>query len=225
MSNPQHIAIIPDGDRRWAKNHCVHMVKGYLAGIHALENTVKHALHLGVPFLSFWVLSHDNAKRSPEWQKMFLELVSQHLKPKCQSMFDQNIGVKIIGDWPQMFTGQLAQDIQWVCQNSPSSPAMTVVFFLCYSGSRDIQQAVQCVIDKSDHPENYKNYLQTRVAGIPDPELCIRTSGEQRLSDYMLIQCAHTELYFLSKFWPDFTTQDLDQALLWYQNVERRFGV
>ena len=104
---------------------------------------------------------------------------------------------------------------------------MTVVFFLCYSGTRDLEQAVAQLIEKKDTPENIKKYLQTRQAGVPDPELLIRTSdvGDvKRFSDFAMIQCAYTELYFPEKLWPDFTPEDFEGALTWFAGVERRFG-
>jgi undecaprenyl diphosphate synthase len=140
-------------------------------------------------------------------------------------MFVQNIGVKIIGDWSAL--DNIKNDIDAILQNNPSHPKMTVAFFLRYSGSRDLEQAVQQLIAQNDMPKNIKNYLQTRQAGIPDPDLLIRTSdrgGVKRLSDFMMIQCANTELYFSDKLWPDFTAKDFDDALDWYDQVERRFG-
>lgn len=248
-SLPQHIAIIPDGDRRWAKGRGVDWTAGYVAGMEALEGIVEHALSTGVPYVSFWILSHDNAQRSPEWQMVFFNLLGKYLRVKCEEMFAKGIGVKILGDWDTLavppschpregedpFQGgtvdprlreddTLINDVRWINANSPTNPALTVVFLLRYSGSRDIQQAIQKAVDNNDNPKNYPNYLQTRMAGIPDPELVIRTSGEQRLSDYMLLQSAHSEFYFPSKLWPDFTPEDFDAALNWYANVDRRFG-
>lgn len=222
MSIPQHVAIIPDGDRRWAVSHAVDFATGYLRGMDALEATVKAAASKNIPYLSFWVMSHENENRPPEWKSMFFGLLKKYLKPKCEAMFDQNIGVKIIGDWSSL--DSLKNDIAAILENTPPNPKMTVVFFLRYSGSRDLEQAVVELIAQNDAPCNIKKYLQTRQAGIPDPDLLIRTSNVKRLSDYSMVQCANTELYFLDKLWPDFTLQDFDEALDWHAKVERRFG-
>lgn len=222
MSSPQHVAIIPDGDRRWAVLQAVDFAVGYLKGMDVLEAVVKAAVSKNIPYLSFWVMSHANEGRTSEWKSMFFGLLKKYLRPKCEAMFAQNIGVKIIGDW-NVLDG-IKNDIDAILTNNPAHPKMTVVFFLRYSGSSDLEQAVTQLIAKNDNPKNIKNYLQTCQAGIPDPDLLIRTSDIRRLSDYAMIQCANTELYFLDKLWPDFTPQDFDDALDWYAQVERRFG-
>ena len=223
MSNlPQHIAIIPDGDRRWAVRHAVDFATAYLKGMETVEAIVKTAIEKNIPYLSFWVLAHENENRTKEWKSMFFTLLKKYLRPKCETMFAQNIGVKIIGDWDTLES--LKKDIETVLRNSPKHPKMTVVFFLRYSGSRDLEQAVQQLIAQNDLPKNIKNYLQTRQAGIPDPELLIRTSNVNRLSDYAMVQCANTELYFSDKLWPDFSVTDFENALNWYEQIERRFG-
>jgi undecaprenyl diphosphate synthase len=222
MSIPQHVAIIPDGDRRWAVRHAVDFATGYLKGMDTLEAIVKAAVSKNIPYLSFWVLAHENENRTSEWKSMFFGLLKKYLRPKCESMFAQNIGVKIIGDWKSL--DSIKNDIETILKNSPTQPKMTVVFFLRYSGSRDLEQAVAQLITQNDDPRNIKNYLQTRQADIPDPDLLIRTSNVTRLSDYSMIQCANTELYFVDKLWPDFTSQDFDDALDWHAQVERRFG-
>lgn len=224
MSNPpRHVSIIPDGGRRWAKRNGVSHEESYLKGMQAFETIVKSAVSKNIQYLSLWVLSHDNwKKRTSEWKTTFLTLLKQYLKPKCESLFAQNIGVKIIGNWDVLDV--IKNDIDNILKNNPPHPKMTVVFFLCYSGSLDLEQAVQKLIAQNDEPKNIKNYLQTRQAGIPDPDLLIRTSGVKRLSDYAMTQCANTELYFSEKLWPDFTTEDFAEALTWYTEVERRFG-
>jgi undecaprenyl diphosphate synthase len=220
---PQHVAIIPDGGRRWAEKNKVSHAKSYLKGMQAFEAIVRSAVSKNIQFLSLWVLSHDNwEKRSPEWRAMFLALLKQYLKPKCEAMFAQNIGVKIIGDECKL--DSFRNDIEAILKNNPPHPKMTVVFFLCYSGSRDLDQAVKKLIAQNDDPKNIQGYLQTRQAGIPDPDLLIRTSNVRRLSNFMMQQCAHTELYFSKKFWPDFTPADFGKALTWYEKVEQRFG-
>lgn len=222
MSSPQHVAIIPDGDRRWAVGHAVDWATGYLKGMEALEAIVKSSASKNIPYLSFWVLSHENENRTSEWKSMFFTLLKKYLRPKCEAMFVQNIAVKFIGDWGSL--DPIKNDIETILKNNPSLPTMTVAFFLRYSGTRDLEQAVQQLILQNDDPKNIKNYLQTRQAGIPDPDLLIRTSDVRRLSDYAMIQCANTELYFSEKLWPDFTAADFDNALNWHAQVERRFG-
>ena len=223
MAGPRHVAIIPDGGRRWAKKNGVGHAKSYLKGMETFESIVKVAVSKNVQYLSLWVLSRDNwEKRSPEWRIMFLALLKQYLKPKCDAMFEQNIGVKIIGDWCAL--DGIKTDIETILKDNPPHPKMTVVFFLRYSGTQDLEQAMQKLITQNDDPKNIKNYLQTRQAGIPDPDLLIRTSDIKRLSDFTMIQCANTELYFSEKLWPDFTTADFTDALHWYTQVERRFG-
>ena len=200
----------------------VDFATGYLKGMEALEAVVKSAASQNIAYLSFWVLSHENENRTSEWKSMFFTLLKKYLRPKCEAMFAQNIAVKIIGDWYAL--DNVKNDIEIILKNNPPQPKMTVVFFLRYSGTRDLQQAVQHLIAQNDDPKNIKNYLQTRLAGIPDPDLLIRTSDVNRLSDFSMIQCANTELYFSKKLWPDFTTADFEDALNWYIQVERRFG-
>lgn len=219
---PQHVAIIPDGDRRWAARNNVDWTTGYLKGMDVLESIVKYALTKNIPYLSFWVLSHENENRTSEWRSMFYSLLKKYLRPKCEAMIAQNIAIKIIGDWGAL--DSIKNDIAAILKKNPIHPTMTVIFFLRYSGSRDLEQAVRCLIAENDDPKNIKNYLQTRLAGIPDPDLLIRTSDVYHLSDYGMIQCANTELYFLEKLWPDFTEVDFEKALTWYLQIERRFG-
>lgn len=222
MSSPQHVTIIPDGDRRWAVEHAVDCASGYLKGMNVIEAIVRSALTKKIPYLSFWVLSHENESRTSDWKSMFFSLLKKYLKPKCEAMLAQNIAVQFIGDWRSL--DSFKNNIETILNNNPTQPSMTVVFFLCYSGSRDLEQAVQQLMTQKDAPQNIKNYLKTRQAGIPDPDLLIRTSDVRRLSDYAMIQCANTELYFSNKLWPDFTVIDFEDALAWHAQVERRFG-
>ncbi len=223
MSNPlTHLTIIPDGDRRWSVLNSVDSATAYIKGMEVLESVVKWAFEKKILYVSFWVLSIENDKRSSDWRMMFFGLLKKYLRPKCQAMFDQNIAVKIIGDWRAL--ENIKGDIEDILAQNPSNPAMTVIFFLRYSGTWDLCQAAAEMDKYHDKPEHILNYLQTRVQNIPDPEVLIRTSGVDRLSDYMMVQCANTELYFLDKLWPDFTAKDCDEILETFQKVERRNG-
>jgi len=154
-----------------------------------------------------------------------LGLLKQYLRPKCEELFAQNIAVKIIGDWQTM--DNISQDIEDILKNNPTTPTIIVAFFLRYSGTKDLEQAIEKLIAANDSPKNIKNYLQTSREGLPDPDLVIRSSDTgdtKRLSDFAMIQCANSELYFPEKLWPDFTAEDFEEALNWFNTVERRFG-
>lgn len=228
---PQHIAIIMDGNGRWARARGLPRTMGHKHGVEAVKRIVKAAGERGVGYLTFFGFSSENWQRPAEEVGELMRLLRIYLRSETVDMHRNNIRLKVIGD-----RTQLAPDIVSLMEQAESLTAgndgLTVVMALNYGGRNEILQAAasfaQMCQEKGIEPdfneadEFFASYLMTD--GIPDPDLLIRTSGEQRLSNFLLWQCAYTEFYFTPTLWPDFAQGDLDLAIQAFQKRDRRFG-
>lgn len=227
---PQHIAIIMDGNGRWAKGKGKPRIFGHKSAIKAVREATEGCAELGVKNLTLYAFSTENWNRPKLEVKALMELLVSSLTKELETLTKNDIRLLTIGnqsDLPKSCQNSLAKTVETTKDNT----RMNLILALSYSSRWEITEAVKRILvdakqnklDENKFDANmFESYLTT--AGIPDPELIIRTSGEQRISNFLLWQAAYSEFCFLEKKWPDFNREDLKQAIYEYQNRERRFG-
>ena len=227
---PTHVAIIMDGNGRWAKQHNQHRSYGHKAGVETetVRNITKIAAEAGVKFLTLYTFSTENWNRPAEEVTALMTLLLESIEEEI--FMNNNIAFRVIGDMgrlPEAVRTRLEQCIQRTSANT----RMTMVIALSYSSKWEITQAVRQIaseVKEGTLPvESIDEALVSRhltTNFMPDPDLLIRTGGELRLSNYLLWQCAYSELYFCDTFWPDFNEEEFYKAIYEYQQRERRFG-
>lgn len=227
---PSHIAIIMDGNGRWAKARGEHRFVGHQHGVMAVKRTVKTCVDLGIKYLTLYAFSTENWNRPQEEVDALMELMVEAILSEVDSLDEQNIRLMAIGDLNKL-PEKVRNMLQKAMDKTASNSRMNLVLALSYSSRWEIINAVKQIsekvklgdIDIEDVNEDiFSSYLTTK--DIPEPELLIRTSGECRLSNFLLWQLAYTEFYFIEKFWPDFKKEDLYLAIYNFQHRERRFG-
>jgi undecaprenyl diphosphate synthase len=228
---PNHIAVIMDGNGRWAKRRGLLRVKGHESGVVAVRDTVEACAELGVKYLTLYAFSTENWSRPKSEVDALMSLLISTLKKELKTLQDNKIRLRAIGDVTEL-PKKAQRELQEVMQITEDSSRTTLVLALSYSARWEIAEAVRSIAEevksgKLDPVDIDDKLVEAHLntAGIPDPELLIRTSGEMRISNFLLWQIAYTELYFTQKLWPDFRKDDLYQAILDYQNRERRFGL
>jgi undecaprenyl diphosphate synthase len=228
---PRHIAIIMDGNGRWAQNHSLGRIAGHRKGAESVRKVVEACRAIGISYLTLYAFSSENWSRPEKEVSALMTLLERYLKSEVKVMMKNNIRLLTIGD-----TAALPEKVRTVLgdtiEKTAGNMAMTLVLALNY-GSHDeileavrklVEQALQGKIDAADiTDERFQECLYTR--GIPDPDLLIRTSGEYRLSNFLMWQTAYTEFYFTDTLWPDFREEQLIEAILEFQRRERRFGM
>lgn len=223
---PSHVAIIMDGNGRWAKKRGLSRIKGHKAGIKAIENALDSALHLGVKVITVYAFSTENWIR-PEYEvSVLMTLLFQFLKLQKKKLMNKNIRLSVIGDRSKL-PRIVNKEIDRVLVETRHNNALIFNIALNYGGRDDILNAVKQLLDKNLEKDDinedlFSYYLYTK--GIPDPDLLIRTSGEVRVSNFLLWQIAYAELYFTDVLWPDFDTIEMLKAIIEYQKRERRYG-
>lgn len=229
MRVPNHIAIILDGNGRWAKKRGMPRSYGHVKGCENLEDICEVAKELGVKYLTVYAFSTENWKRSKEEVDGLMKLFRNYLKKCIKISQKNNMRVKVIGD-VSAFDPDIQESIAKLENFSKDFTELHFQIALNYGSRDEITRAVNRMLEdqkagKLETPveeETISNYLDT--AGIPDPDLMIRTSGEQRLSNYLLWQLAYAEFYFTDVYWPDFNKEELLKAIEAYNNRNRRFG-
>ena len=229
MEVPRHISIIMDGNGRWAKKQGKVRIFGHNAGVESVRDCTEHCARIGVEYLSLFAFSEENWDRPKEEVKGLMELLFKSMLNERDTLLKNQIRFRVIGNVSHLSESLLAA-IRKLEDETASGEGMTLIVMLSYSGKWDILQAARryaadSLAAGSALPldeDVFAGYLAT--AGIPDPDLLIRTSGEQRISNYMLWQCAYTEFYYSPVLWPDFRKNDLEQAIQSYNQRERRYG-
>lgn len=228
---PAHIAVIMDGNGRWAKKQGFARTLGHEKGVDAVRNTVEAAAEIGVQFLTLYAFSTENWNRPQYEVNALMKILVKSLRKEIPTMMKNNIRLNAIGDLnslPGKTLGELKKTIDETSVNS----GLLLTLALSYGSRWEITEAVKAIARKVKSgelsPENID--LQTitsnlKTHGMPDPELLIRTSGESRISNFLLWQLAYSELYFTQVLWPDFSKQDFYRAIFDYQHRERRFGL
>ncbi len=212
-----------DGNGRWAQARGLSRSEGHAAGAESLRATLRAAKGEGVEYLSFYTFSSENWKRSAQEVGAIMSLMSSNITEAMPEFLENKIRFRVIGDRAGL-SESLVRQIEEAEKATGQFTELTMVLLFSYSGKWDIEQAAVRYADARakgvDAP--FESYLAT--AGIPDPDLLIRTGGEQRISNYMLWQCAYTELYFTEKLWPDFREDDFRIALDDFRSRDRRYG-
>ncbi|MBI1768677.1 MAG: isoprenyl transferase [Bacteroidetes bacterium] len=227
---PKHIAVIMDGNGRWAKQKGAARIFGHRNAVQSVREITEGCAELGVKFLTLYAFSTENWGRPKEEVDGLMELLVNTLQKEIKTLLDNQVKLKIIGDMyslPKVCQANLVQAMEAAKNNT----GLTLQLALSYSGRSEIVKAVKKIAEKVRQgviqPEEVneqlmEDYLET--SGVPDPELLIRTSGEMRISNFLLWQVAYTELYVTPTLWPDFRKEDLYEAICAYQKRERRFG-
>ncbi len=228
---PRHVAIIMDGNGRWAKEKGLDRIYGHQRGVDTVKRIVEASGEMGLEYLTLYTFSIENWNRPREEVNALMGLMVDAILRERDNLMKQNVRVKTIGnlaDLPEGVQNKLGELRDMTAANT----GVTLILALSYGGRWEIVEAARRLLREAREgkweqeeevtEEVFSEYLTTR--DIPDPDLLIRTSGEYRLSNFLLWQCAYTEFYFVDKFWPDFEKDDLYLAIRNYQNRERRFG-
>jgi undecaprenyl diphosphate synthase len=227
---PQHVAIIMDGNGRWAHARGLPRSAGHRKGVEALRGAVRAAGEMGIEYLTIFSFSSENWSRPPAEVSFLLDLMRHFVRQDVAELHRENVRIKIIGERSGLAADIVAL-IEETEQRTRSNTGLTLIVAFNYGSRQEIAVAARDlaiavregrVAPESITPELLGSYLATE--GIPDPDLLIRTSGEQRLSNYLLWQCAYTEFVFVDEFWPDFNRETLQRAIAEYLTRERRFG-
>lgn len=230
MVIPQHVAIILDGNGRWAKSKGMPRNYGHVRGAKNLETICRDAYNMGIKYLTVYLFSTENWKRSKEEVNALMDLFRSYTKTCKNTARKNNMKVRVLGD-PEALDSDLRRSLKELEESSKGNTGLNFQIAINY-GSRDemvraIRRLAQDCMEGEVRPEDiderlFASYLDTRE--VPDPDLLIRTSGEQRLSNYLLWQLAYTESYFTEVPWPAFTKEELWKAIEKYNSRERRYG-
>lgn len=225
---PQHIAVIMDGNGRWAKKRHLPRIAGHRAGIRAVRQVVEACARLGVPYLTLYAFSIENWKRPHTEVRLLMGLLREYLKKEIKTLNEQNIRLGVIGrigELPKAVQG----DLQVALDKTRDNNGLRLTLALNYGARAELVDAVRDLAARLAHDGDLKideaslgQCLYT--GGMPDPDLLIRTSGELRLSNFLLWQVAYAEIWVTDTLWPDFTQNHLFQAIIDYQKRERRYG-
>ena len=223
---PKHIAITMDGNGRWAKSKGKLRIFGHTNGVKAVRDTVEGAAEIGIEYLTLYAFSSENWNRPEKEVNALMTLLVSAINKETKTLMDNNIRLSTIGDTNKL-PSKAQKELQEAISKTKDNTRMNLVLALSYSGRGEILNAIQNIIKDRKEPEEinevtFQQYLTTK--SVPDPELLIRTSGEYRISNFLLWQIAYSELYFTDTLWPDFRRADLYKAILNYQSRERRFG-
>jgi len=226
---PEHVAVIMDGNGRWAKKKGNSRIFGHQNGVVAVRETVEAAAELGIKCLTLYAFSTENWNRPKMEVDALMSLLVSSLDKETPALLKNNISLAVIGDISQL-SDNVADKLTTTIKKVSGNTGLKIILALNYSGRWEIVEAINRInadvsngkLDKSITAEIFSNYLNTK--NIPDPELLIRTSGEYRISNFLLWQIAYSELYFTPTLWPDFRKEDFYKAIVDFQKRERRFG-
>lgn len=230
MVVPDHVAIILDGNGRWAQKRGLPRNLGHKEGCVTVEKTVEDAARLGIKYLTVYGFSTENWKRSSDEVGALMQLFRYYMVRLLKVAKKNNVRVKMIGDL-ERFDRDIVEGIDKLVRETRDNTGLTFVIAVNYGGRDEIVRAVKRIMQDADNgkissgdmcEKVFSSYLDT--ADIPDPDLLIRTSGEMRLSNYLLWQLAYTEFYIADCYWPDFNMDELKKAISAYNSRDRRFG-
>ncbi|WP_259070759.1 isoprenyl transferase [Mucilaginibacter sp. X4EP1] len=227
---PQHIAVIMDGNGRWAKEKGKLRVFGHHNGVISVRDVVEGAVDLNLKYLTLYTFSTENWNRPKLEVMAIMELMVSTIHKEIKNFMEKNVRLNAIGDL-DLLPQKCYDELQNAIEKTSNNTGLVLTLALSYSSRREILRAVKNIAGKVQQGELDVNDINEEVFednlfthGMPNPELLIRTSGEFRISNYLLWQIAYAELYFTPKLWPDFRKEDLFEAILDYQKRERRFG-
>ncbi len=216
MKTPKHVAIIMDGNGRWARQRGLDRVEGHIRGVASVREAVRTAKDNGVEYLTLYVFSTENWGRPAGEVDALMELICKSVRSETPELVANGVRMRIIGERDGL-SQNVRDDLARIEADTDAGEALTVLLAINYSSRAEIAQAVR------RGGESFEDYLYT--AGIPDPDLLIRTGGDVRLSNFLLWQAAYSELYFTPEYWPDFGRASFERALEAYASRERRYGL
>lgn len=229
-SKPNHIAIIMDGNGRWAENKNLPRVAGHRAGVKTLRKLIEHAVKTGLKTMTVYAFSRENWQRPEKEVDLLMDLFMTALQSEVKDLHKNNVCLKFIGD-KSAFSDKLQNTISKSESLTSSNTGLHLNVAANYSGRWDITQVFQSIakdlaVNDLSRDDINEDLISNRLslADINEPDLFIRTGGEQRISNYFLWQLAYTELYFTDVLWPDFSSEELDKAIDWFSSRQRRFG-
>ncbi|HEY7674164.1 MAG TPA: polyprenyl diphosphate synthase [Burkholderiales bacterium] len=224
---PKHIAVIMDGNGRWAKKRYLPRVAGHKQGVEAVRRITRACRERGVGYLTLFAFSSENWRRPAEEVSTLRQLFIAALEQEAERLHENEVRLKVIGDIAP-FGERVVQLVRKAEDLTAANVGLTLTIAANYGGRWDLMQALAKLVRSEGLPPNglTEEQLAPHLAlnYAPEPDLFIRTGGEQRISNFLLWQLAYTELFFTPTLWPDFDAKDLDGAILWYQQRERRFG-
>ncbi len=227
---PRHVAIIMDGNGRWAKARGLPRHKGHAAGMESVREVIEGAIEAGVPVLTLFAFSQENWQRPAREVNALMMLLQRYVRTECEELREQGVEVRVFGDLDRLATGP-RKAVEEIQDRTRGGATLALNLMVSYGGRMEIVRAARSLVADVAvgrlGPEDVDEEALTArmfTADFPDPDLLIRTSGEQRISNFMLWQLAYTELYVTPTLWPDFTREHLYRAILEYQQRERRFG-
>jgi undecaprenyl diphosphate synthase len=227
---PNHIAIIMDGNGRWALQRSKDRIFGHTQGVESVREVIEGSAELGVKYITLYAFSTENWSRPWEEVEALMELMVDSLNNECETLIKNNIVLRVMGDIERL-SSRVRKSLDNTLKKTSVCTGLTVIVALSYSSRWEILQAATEISKKVSEGKLDPSWIDNKVfedhlttRGIPDPELVVRTSGELRISNFLLWQIAYSELYFTETLWPDFGKEELYKAILEYQKRERRFG-
>jgi undecaprenyl diphosphate synthase len=224
---PRHIAIIMDGNGRWAKSRFLPRVAGHKRGVETVREVTRACVERGVEYLTLFAFSSENWRRPRDEVSFLKQLFMLALEQELEKLNRNRIRLKVIGDLAP-FGDKVLELVRRAEESTAGNTSLTLTVAANYGGRWDLLQAIAKLVEK--HPAQKSGFTEEQLAPLlalnyaPEPELFIRTGGEQRISNFLLWQLAYTELYFTRTLWPDFDSRALDEAIGWFNARERRFG-
>lgn len=223
---PQHVAVIMDGNGRWAREKGHDRIFGHLNGVEAVRASLKAARTLGVQYLTLYAFSTENWNRPPEEVEALMDLLVKTIVEEVKDLHENKVRLRAIGSLDSL-PANCRKQLDDAIERTADNDGIDLILALSYSARWEIVKAVKSIVDSGVPADEVDEQVFTEhlaTHDLPDPELMIRTSGEQRISNFLLWQIAYTELYFTQKFWPDFREDDFYDAIRDYQSRQRRFG-
>ena len=222
-SVPRHVAVIMDGNGRWAKKRLQPRAMGHRAGVRTARKVVRAAYRAGVEVLTVYAFSQENWHRPQEEVSLLMQLFIKTLSREVASLHKNGVKLRFIGDHHD-FVPELRTEMRRATELTCNNTRLTLIVAVGYGGQQDIAEAARKVAATGAQITVDAISAHLDTAGLPEPDLMIRTGGEQRISNFLLWQLAYAELYFTETLWPDFGEAEFNQALAWYAGRERRFG-
>lgn len=229
-SLPHHVVIVMDGNGRWAKKRLLPRTAGHHAGVKTTRKIVEQCVAKKIQALTIFAFSSENWRRPEQEVSSLMELFVSALQTEVKSLHEQQVRVRFIGD-VSAFSNKLQEMIAQTMQLTGNNAGLQLNIAVNYGGRWDIAQACKKIAEKLQHGELRSENIDAQMvsehvclAELPEPDLFIRTGGEQRISNFLIWQMAYTELYFTDLLWPDFDQQAFDDALMWFAGRQRRFG-
>ena len=225
---PGHVAVIMDGNGRWARRRHQPRMAGHRAGVRAAKEIVENCARIGLPVLTLYAFSVDNWKRPPGEVDFLMKLLRQYVRRELDYMQRNNVRLRVIGRWQEL-PREVRDDVARAIEQTAGNTGLQVVVALNYSGRAELVDAVRSLLRQAQENgltrvDEATLAAQLYAADLPDPDLLIRTSGEMRLSNFLLWQVAYSEIWVTETLWPDFSARHLLQAILDFQRRERRYG-